>query len=184
MKFNGERVVIGDMKGYIPTLQEHLARYMFALQPIEGKSVIDAACGTGYGTKLLAESAKRIIGVDASVKTIKYASKLYPDIAFSLNDLNRNFPKEKFDICVSFETIEHLEKPGIFLQNVADNCNEFLFSIPVNNKSRYHRQVWNKDQIINMMRSYWSKIEWFNQDGPYIYRGIDDVPFLIGYAFK
>lgn len=185
MRFCGERVVIGDMKSYIPTLQEHIARYNFALQPALNKTVLDAACGTGYGTKLLEEAASRVTGVDASVEAIEYASKLYPKIPFGLRDLNRSFPVDgPFDLCVSFETIEHLEKPEIFLQNVVDNCKEFLFSIPVNNRSQYHKQVWSKDQIINMMEDYWPHIEWFHQTGCYIYRGVKDATFMIGYATK
>lgn len=182
MKFNGERVIIGDMKSYIPTLQEHLARYTFALQPALNKTVLDSACGSGYGSKLLTESAKSIVGVDVSAEVIEYASSLYPNITFKVNDLNKNFPVGKFDLCVSFETIEHLEKPEVFLQNVVDNCKEFLFSIPVNNPSQYHKQVWSKAQIINMMEDYWSHIEWFHQTGSYIYRGVSNATFLIGYA--
>ena len=116
MRFTGERVVIGDMKNYIPTLQEHLTRYTFALQPALNKTVIDASAGTGYGTKLLAEAAKHIVGVDVDIETVRYASKIYPDISFAQFDLNKNFPIDgKFDLCVSFETIEHLEKPEVFL---------------------------------------------------------------------
>ena len=184
MKFNGERVIIGDMKNYIPTLQEHLTRYTFALQPALNKTVIDLACGSGYGTKLLQEAATNVEGADISAESVKYASKLYPDIVFKQKDLNKEFPDGKFDLCVSFETIEHLEKPEIFLQNVVDHCNAFLFSIPVNNPSQYHKQVWSKNEIINMMEKYWKHIEWFHQTGCYIYRGTKDATFLIGYATK
>jgi 2-polyprenyl-3-methyl-5-hydroxy-6-metoxy-1,4-benzoquinol methylase len=184
MHFTGERVVIGDMKNYIPTLQEHIARYNFALQPALNKTVLDAACGTGYGTNILKEAASKVAGVDIDKDTIAYASNLYQDIEFGIMDLNRVFPSEKFDLCVSFETIEHLEKPDAFLQSVADNCKEFLFSIPVNNPSKYHVQVWNKDQIYDMMNKYWANITWFHQVGFSIYQGAKDATFLIGYATK
>lgn len=184
MKFNGERVVIGDMKQYIPTLQEHLARYNFALQPALNKTVLDAACGTGYGTNLLKEAASRVTGIDVDQDTIDYASNLYRDIEFGIIDLNKTFPADKFDLCVSFETIEHLKHPEVFLQNVADNCEEFLFSIPVNNPSKYHVQVWNKDQIYAMMSKYWANITWFHQEGFSIFHGAKNATFLIGYAVK
>jgi len=182
MKFTGERVVIGDMKKYISTLQEHIARYNFALPAALNKSVLDAACGTGYGTKLLSEAAAKVTGIDISQDSIAYASNLYPDIEFGIMDLNKTFPSERFDICVSFETIEHLEKPEVFLQNVANNCKEFMFSIPVSNPSKYHLQVWNKDEIHAMMSKYWSNISWFHQTGSYIFHATDNATFLLGLA--
>ncbi len=181
MRFSGERVVIGDMKSHISTLQEHIARYNFALQFALNKTVIDAAGGTGYGTKLLQEAASKVTGADISQEACTYAASLYSDIAFNQCDLNKDFPTGKFDLCVSFETIEHLEKPEIFLQNVKDNCKEFLFSIPVSNPSKYHVQVLDQNQIVNMINQYWKKVVWFNQKGSYIFNGLDNATFLIGY---
>lgn len=183
LRFTGERVVIGDMKKFIPTLQEHLSRYTFALAPVLNKRILDAACGSGYGTKLLSESASSVSGVDVSPDTIEFCRNKYPEISFEVCDLNKDFPGQ-YDMCVSFETIEHLDSPEVFLKNVADNCNEFLFSIPVSNSSKYHKQVWTKEEIISIMNKYWSNITWFHQTGFYIYQGIDNATFIIGYATK
>jgi 2-polyprenyl-3-methyl-5-hydroxy-6-metoxy-1,4-benzoquinol methylase len=184
LKFTGERVVIGDMKNYVPTLQEHLARYVFALGPATGRRVIDAACGTGYGTNLLKEAAMYVAGADIDRESVAYASQLYPDIKFSVLDLDKSWPQEEYDLCVSFETIEHLSSPDIFLKNVADHCEEFLFSIPVSNPSKYHKQVWTKEQIVSIMSKYWPNITWFHQTGFSIFKGIDNATFIIGYATK
>ena len=48
MEFTGERLVLGEVDKELET--EHLDRYRFALQFAAGKTVLDAACGTGYGT--------------------------------------------------------------------------------------------------------------------------------------
>ena len=184
IKFTGERVVIGDMKNYISTLQEHIARYNFALQLALNKKVLDAACGTGYGANLLKEAASNVAGVDIDEETVKYASQAFPDLSFQQADLNKEFPDGTFDLCVSFETIEHLSNPDMFLTNVTRKCSEFLFSIPVNNPSKYHKQVWNKDEIINMMNKYWPKVDWYNQTGLTICRGNNNSTFMIGYATK
>lgn len=184
MKFTGERVVVGDMKKYISTLQQHIARYNFALQFALNKNVLDAACGTGYGCNILQEATSSLLGVDIDEETINYSKKLYCNLDFKQYDLNKEFPTEKFDLCISFETIEHLEKPEIFLQNVSNNCEEFLFSIPINNPSKYHIQVWNKEEIINMINKYWSKINWYHQSNLCIHKGIDNAIFIIGYATK
>jgi 2-polyprenyl-3-methyl-5-hydroxy-6-metoxy-1,4-benzoquinol methylase len=186
LRFTGERVVIGDMKNYIPTLQEHLARYVFALGPAINKRVIDLACGTGYGTNLLKEAAMYVAGADIDHEAIVYANKLYPTIPFSIINLDKGWPwpTEEYDLCVSFETIEHLSYPDIFLKNVADHCDEFLFSIPVNNPSKYHKQVWTKEQIVDIMSKYWPNITWFHQTGFSIFQGLNNATFIIGYATK
>ncbi len=184
LNFTGERVVMGDMKNYIETLQEHIARYNFALQPSLNKKVLDAACGTGYGTNLLREAASDIVGVDIDQETVKYASRIYPDMSFKQSDLNKEFPDGLFDLCVSFETIEHLSHPNVFLANVAKRCKEFLFSIPVNNSSEYHKHVWGKDEIITMMNKYWPRVDWYHQTGLSVYPGSEDATFMIGYATK
>ncbi len=183
MKFTGERVVTNDMSGHVQTLQEHIARYNFALRAAEGKTVLDAACGTGYGTKLLSEVAKSVCGVDISNEAIVYASKLYPEIPFGCMDLSKNFPAGRpFDLIVSFETIEHLEDPKFFLEKASKNCKEFLFSIPVNNPSTYHRHVWLKQEITDLINKYWLRVDWYNQKGFNFYGGMGDATFLIGSA--
>ncbi len=183
MKFTGERVVTNDMLDNVPTLQEHIARYNFALRAAEGKTVLDAACGTGYGTKMLSEVAKEVCGIDICNKTITYASSLYPQIPFGCMDLTKNFPADgPFDLIVSFETIEHLEDPKFFLKKASKNCKEFLFSIPVNNPSKYHEHVWSEKEIIKLIGKHWSQVDWYNQKGFHFYGGTDNATFLIGSA--
>lgn len=57
----------------------HLARYEFASNYCHGKEVADIACGTGYGTKLIAEKgeAKSVIGVDICAEAITYATSVH-----------------------------------------------------------------------------------------------------------
>src|SRR5205823_1593386 len=61
LDFNGERYVPG-VAGEIA--YEHWHRYAFARQFVPGRRVLDAACGEGYGTALLAAAAAAAIGVD------------------------------------------------------------------------------------------------------------------------
>ncbi len=50
-------------------LREHLARYRFAAEVLQGR-VLDAGCGTGYGTALLAAAPRvgEALGIDAGVR--------------------------------------------------------------------------------------------------------------------
>ena len=92
-------------------ISKHLIRYVYASNFITKKSlVLDAACGTGYGTYVMSKKAKKIYGIDVSSKAIAFAKSNYKskNIRFiNLNILNINF-KNKFDVIVSLETIEHL----------------------------------------------------------------------------
>ena len=56
---------------------EHMHRYVFAAQFCGGARVLDAACGEGYGSALLARSAKEVTGVDNSHGAIEHARQRY-----------------------------------------------------------------------------------------------------------
>ena len=45
-------------------IRQHIARYEFASELVVGKTVLDVACGSGYGSVMLGEKgAKRVLGV-------------------------------------------------------------------------------------------------------------------------
>lgn len=98
--------------------KDHLERYMTALKMVEETDdVLDCACGSGYGTKILSAKTKRIVGYDIDEPTINLAKKTMPDIDFRCSDLQKTeFPK--VDKVISFETIEHLDKPEDFLNSL------------------------------------------------------------------
>jgi SAM-dependent methyltransferase len=91
---------------------EHWHRYVFVRGLAAGKRVLDAACGEGYGSALLAEIAADVVGVDIDAESIaharvRYASK--PHLRYERADAtNLPFADRVFDLVVSFETLEHL----------------------------------------------------------------------------
>lgn len=118
MKFTGERVVEGETPERI--YLDHISRYQFASDFTIGLSVLDVACGTGYGTHLLQEKgAKSAIGVDCSPEAIRFAKEHYKatNLEFRIGDaLKLQVPEAGFDCVVSFETIEHVSDPDRFLE--------------------------------------------------------------------
>lgn len=77
-----------------------------------GKTVLDAGCGTGELTSLIAKrGAKKVVGVDYSKDAIEVAQKSWmaPNLEFFQQDINDI--KEKFDVIVSLGTLEHLNEP-------------------------------------------------------------------------
>ncbi len=99
----------------------HLARYNFAKSFAEGKSVLDVACGAGYGTAVIADVARRVVGMDRSGAAVQYARTRYrrANTAFLVGDAERlPFPEASFDAIVSFETIEHLPDIPRYLEEI------------------------------------------------------------------
>ena len=118
LPWTGERLV--------PTLAggiacEHLHRYAMARDAVAGKDVLDIACGEGYGSALLAQSAKSVVGVDVDPKAVAHAEAKYGGgnarflhgecVAIPVGDAS-------VDVLVSFETIEHISEHEVFLSEI------------------------------------------------------------------
>ena len=90
---------------------EHWHRYALAASLSRGKRVLDAACGEGYGSALLAAHADSVDAVDLSEEAIGHARHRYEraNLRFhAANCLELPFEDASFDAIVSFETLEHL----------------------------------------------------------------------------
>ena len=95
---------------------DYLKRYSCAAKYAVDKNVLDIACGDGFGTYLLSKKAKSAIGVDISGNTIKLAKTNYgsknKNLSYATSDALKFLSEnpDKFDVIVSFETIEHLSE--------------------------------------------------------------------------
>lgn len=121
MKVTGERLIPGLMSkdGEI----EHFHRYSVIAEHVQDKVVLDAACGTGYGSGMLAQYAAHVYGLDISAEAIAYANENYSqeNITFIQGGIEKlPFEDNTFDIVVSFETIEHVitEVQDVFLKEI------------------------------------------------------------------
>ncbi|GAA0437353.1 hypothetical protein GCM10008983_12710 [Lentibacillus halophilus] len=126
LKDTGERIIPENMTITNDMLIEHVARYHFASELVYGR-VLDFACGTGYGTHILAKNPKsdvtETIGIDLDPETVNYARGAYhhPKSTFLEGDVTDAGLPEKlgtFDCIVSFESIEHIQAEEQFLANV------------------------------------------------------------------
>lgn len=90
---------------------EHIHRYQFAAEYVRDKKCLDIACGEGYGSMLLAQSAQSVVGGDVDSETVKWAKERYVknNLEFITADISQlDLKSSDFDIVVSFETIEHI----------------------------------------------------------------------------
>src|SRR6266404_7005313 len=97
------------------TLKLHMQRYEFAKGNLVHGTVLDLACGVGYGTALLASSplVDKATGVDISSDAVEYATKHYRSehVVFLCSSALEFRPANVFDNVVSLETIEHVDDP-------------------------------------------------------------------------
>lgn len=169
MKFTGERVVPNDMHGRPDVYSEHIIRYALALKYCAMNDVLDVACGTGYGTDLLGSVSKSITGGDNDPKSLEYAKNKYglnlKHIDLNTQSIWQIFMK-KFDVIVSFETIEHLSNPLFFMNSVKhalETTGLFIFSLPIKNSSEYHKFSYSYHQALGFGNNLFKPLRAFVQ---------------------
>jgi SAM-dependent methyltransferase len=120
LAFTGERFVPGT-RGEIWI--EHWHRYHFASRFAAGKRVVDAACGEGYGSALLARVAAHVTGADVSPEAVAHARAAYAsqaNLAFVEAPCERlPLEDESVDLFVTFETVEHITGQEAFVDEIA-----------------------------------------------------------------
>ncbi len=114
--------------------EAHVARYTLAASFVRpGDTVLDAACGMGYGAHVLARAGRpgRVIGIDASPAAVEYAAANFGEArakaragraavefrAADVADLSA-LGDRSVDLVASFETLEHVAEPERFLDEV------------------------------------------------------------------
>ena len=101
----------------------HVARYLFAADHVQGKRVLDAGTGFGYGALILKTAgASEVQAVDLDPAAVKVARERFArdGLEYLVNNCeqlaNVHGP---FDVICNFENIEHLHHPEAFLANAA-----------------------------------------------------------------
>jgi SAM-dependent methyltransferase len=116
-----ERFVPAEMHGELVEA-EHLARYWWASAFCEGRRVLDAGCGVGYGARLLkGAGASEVLAVDIAESVIEIAGNDAPEgVVFEVADLRSlGYAEDSFDLIVCFEVIEHVEEQDRVLDQLA-----------------------------------------------------------------
>lgn len=91
-------------------------KYIYDLIP-ENKKVLDVGCNTGnLGSQLIKSKNCVVYGIDYSVNSIKKAkTRLTKAEVFDLETYKVPFEKEKFDVIIFGDVLEHIRYPEVVL---------------------------------------------------------------------
>jgi len=127
-----ERIVPGTVE-WEAFYANHICRYQFAKDKISefnSINVLDVACGVGYGSFFLgANKLLKITAVDRSNEALSIARENFirENVQFIEDDchtLQKASVSAPFDCIVSFETLEHLPQPELFIKCCYNNLKQ------------------------------------------------------------
>jgi len=176
MEFTGERFVPGKPE-LTHLYQEHMSRYMFAAQFVQGKRVLDLGCGCGYGSCYLAKhGATEVIGIDNSEEAVKFSQCHYDasNLDFEVQDATAiRFDSSSFDVVVAFELIEHLrnyERMLSEVKRVLRRDGVFIISTPnkatFETKDEFHFKEFYYDELKDVLSKYFRCVKITHQMYP------------------
>ena len=193
MNWDGERMVPGVSPKALEKL--HVARYVHIteiLQEADVVSVLDAACGTGYGTNMFARSGiNDAWGVDVDFAAVAYARANYgregtpPNFAAeSISAGLRVFADNAFGAVVCLEAIEHVDQTTGrgWLYTFRRLADLVFLSTPnpatsLSGGSRTHAQEYTPAELASLMRESGFRIQGVWQQWRDPDREIEPVPY-------
>ena len=160
-----------------PWWGEHIHRYNEVIDQLNGnETILDIACGTGFGSNLLA--SKTIGSVTA------FAANLSPDgspvkitmnLSFQeMDGTQLKFEDNTFDVVVSFETIEHTSAFHEMIsefKRVTKKGGKIYISTPnklINSPSGivtnpFHTQEWYYDEFKELIQNHFENYQLYGQ---------------------
>src|SRR5574337_4965 len=120
-----ERLEFGEFTRYSAIEASiHVARYLTAKDLCLGQDVLDVACGEGYGSWLMSHwGAKSVCSSDLSNEAVDKANMHFSSESVRfVSGFGENLAEvvkgKQYGLIVSLETIEHVEDPELFLENI------------------------------------------------------------------
>ncbi|ABK72111.1 class I SAM-dependent methyltransferase [Mycolicibacterium smegmatis] len=108
LPLTGERTIPGLAEENY-WFRRHEVVYQRLAHRCAGRDVLEAGCGEGYGADLIADVARRVIGLDYDEATVAHVRARYPRVDIRHGNLAElPLPDASVDVVVNFQVIEHL----------------------------------------------------------------------------
>ncbi len=105
---------------------------------LKNLEILDIGCGGGLISEPMARLGGNVTGIDASEKNIKIASLHSKENSLKINYLNKSpeqlKEKEKFDIILNLEIVEHVDDLDLYLKSCKNllKKNGLMFTATIN----------------------------------------------------
>jgi SAM-dependent methyltransferase len=153
----------------------HVARYLFAADHVQGKRVLDAGTGYGYGAMILKTAgASEVQAIDIDAASIEAARKRFgrEGLEYLVDDCEQLAKvRGPFDVICNFENIEHLNHPEAFLAATARQLGDdgtFFCSTPDRTvasegsdkpSNPFHVKEWHLDEFRALLGQYFEDVD-------------------------
>lgn len=134
--------ILRDKLWYDPGVRADYSAIKSYFYSFQGKLILDAGCGAGRVSALLAKEGARTVCVDIVIDACKLAKKMHSDLSIETDAVVSDirflpFRKSTFNIVYAGGTIEHISKPEEALREFARVTNSYVvLSVP--NIFSYH----------------------------------------------
>jgi 2-polyprenyl-3-methyl-5-hydroxy-6-metoxy-1,4-benzoquinol methylase len=157
----------------------HLLRYHWAIAVLRQDPparLIDVACGTGYGTRMLGEALPdtEVIGVDLDAEGIRQARTFAVpgNVTFRVGDVQSwvdTIDPDPVDAVTTFDTLEHIPHRELMMMSLARQLTptgRVLLSTPVRGDGprltptwRHHRIEYSPATLYDFLRRYFAVVQ-------------------------
>lgn len=175
LEFTGERFTPECVR---EIWYEHWHRYALVQPWARGRRVLDAACGEGYGSAILAQSAASVLGLDIDRAAVAHAQARYAalsNLRYEQADATRlELPQGAFDLVVSFETLEHVHAQDDLLDGlchaladdgllVISSPDKATYSDAAGFRNEYHVRELYRDEFEQLLRRRFPHVRLYAQ---------------------
>ncbi|MCG8430458.1 MAG: class I SAM-dependent methyltransferase [Candidatus Omnitrophica bacterium] len=186
-----ERITLGPHYSYVlknltRRLGFILSRYKFAAKMIgENKYVLEVGCSEGFGTMILAETARKVVAVDFDKNAIEEAQKSFASGKVEFREAN--FLKasiDTFDAVVALDVVEHIypEDEAPFFESAAANLDTHgicIVGTPNKTAEQYgsptsrisHINLYTWDRLKSVMERYFHNVFLFSVNDEVVHTG-------------
>jgi len=189
IQFTGERIV-PEADNCEPQFaekmyQEHVARYAFAAQWIQGKRVLDVGCGVGYGSRWMAQNgAQSVRAFDLSEGAIGHAKQFYghEKITFEVASATDFDFGERFDVVTCFELIEHVDAQREVIQCIRRALKDdgvLIISTPRaldQKRTHFHTKEFSEQEFRALLQESFPEVRFYFENNHFASLVTDAVP--------